>query len=421
MKKLLPFLLFSLPAFADLTVHEWGTFTSVMDSKGERLEGLHLEEEPLPSFVYNIAGPTRMPLPHRRFCGKGEPCVLYNDFNFMAVDQLPLNPIDHGVTQKMETPVIYFYGNPGTKVDVTIDFPQGLISQWYPDAQSFTPKREDANTLGPSHFDFHVTLESPNSLENIPEITSKSIWAPSRITNANVITDDQGHHEKFIFYRGVADFDAHIKVTSHLRTVSIHNLSTELIPDVFVLKTDGQKGQIINMGELRGNDKMSFFTHSLTTLTDDYIQKSKDLLVKSLVRTGLFEDESQALVNTWEKSYFKTPGLRIFYILPRSEVNRILPLNVHSTDANSNINLVRVLVGRIEVITEEEELSTFEQVREQFLKRGIIPASLFTNIFGRFALPKAIRIKQLIGDSIGISSSIYSEMLKLISSKTLEK
>lgn len=39
-----------------LEVHEWGTFTSVQSPDGKDMEGLHHEEEPLPSFVHGRGG-----------------------------------------------------------------------------------------------------------------------------------------------------------------------------------------------------------------------------------------------------------------------------------------------------------------------------------------------------------------------------
>jgi len=88
-------------------VHEWGTFTTVSGSDGKLLTGLEREEEYLPYFVQGHAGVNR-----RR--GKG--------FYF------PLR----GVTVKMETPVIYFYGEPQKNVNVKVGFNGGSISQWYP-------------------------------------------------------------------------------------------------------------------------------------------------------------------------------------------------------------------------------------------------------------------------------------------------
>ena len=37
----------------------------------------------------------------------------------------------------METPVIYFYSKEPQTVDVRVDFPQGIITEWYPQATTF--------------------------------------------------------------------------------------------------------------------------------------------------------------------------------------------------------------------------------------------------------------------------------------------
>ena len=34
-----------------MTVHEWGTFTSVQNEDGEALPGINIDDEPVPSFV----------------------------------------------------------------------------------------------------------------------------------------------------------------------------------------------------------------------------------------------------------------------------------------------------------------------------------------------------------------------------------
>src|SRR5438270_117044 len=88
----------------NLTVHEWGTFTTLHGSEGGTLSGLYFEEEPLPPFVYHFAG-------------------FSPDPNIMPCDN---------VTVKMETPVLYFYSQTQQQVKVHVDFPSGTISQWYP-------------------------------------------------------------------------------------------------------------------------------------------------------------------------------------------------------------------------------------------------------------------------------------------------
>ena len=50
-------------------------------------------------------------------------------------------------------------------------------------------------------------------------------------------------------------------------------------------------------------------------------------------------------------SYFKSPGLRFFYIVPRAWVDKVLPLQV--TGAPTDIT--RVMVGRIELVTDAQK------------------------------------------------------------------
>ena len=53
------------------------------------------------------------------------------------------------------------------------------------------------------------------------------------------------------------------------------------------------------------------------------------------------------MLDTWKLSYFESPGLRVFFLLPRSWIDAHLPLRL-STPAE----ITRVMVGRIELVTE---------------------------------------------------------------------
>src|ERR1700749_3922566 len=84
-----------------LVVHEWGTFLAMNGSDGVSLDGMYHEEHALPGFV------------HAR-----------------SRDQLrlPTSLI------KGETPVIYFYTPQPLRAQVTVTFPTGIWTQWYPQA-----------------------------------------------------------------------------------------------------------------------------------------------------------------------------------------------------------------------------------------------------------------------------------------------
>jgi hypothetical protein len=99
-----------IPAQSDpdtgLVVHEWGTFLAMSGADGATLDGMYHEEHALPGFV------------HAR-----------------SKDQLRMPT----VSLKGETPVIYFYTDRRQEVNVRVKFPEGVWTQWYPQASLVTP------------------------------------------------------------------------------------------------------------------------------------------------------------------------------------------------------------------------------------------------------------------------------------------
>ena len=65
---------------------------------------------------------------------------------------------------------------------------------------------------------------------------------------------------------------------------------------------------------------------------------------------GLFADEARAMLATWRRDWFE-PGLRAFYVLPRPDTDRLLPLTITPAPRA----LERVLVGRLELFEPELE------------------------------------------------------------------
>jgi hypothetical protein len=102
------------------------------------------------------------------------------------------------------------------------------------------------------------------------------------------------------------------------------------------------------------------------------------------------------MLETWRNSWFEE-GLRIFYVMPRKTTDTILPIDIDPQPAA----LVRVLVGRTEMITPEMEKSVTAQlktlsdpsvsVRETALKEinryGRFSESILTQILGHTSDP----------------------------------
>jgi hypothetical protein len=103
-------------------------------------------------------------------------------------------------------------------------------------------------------------------------------------------------------------------------------------------------------------------------------------LERALVDQGLYPREARAMVTTWRDQWF-VDGLRLLYLVPRGVTDRVLPLRV----APAPDELQRVLVGRIEIITPETELSVRELLGSEPNDERAIDT--LRSRFGRFAQP----------------------------------
>lgn len=328
-----------------MVVHEWGTFTTLHATDGTHLSGLYFDEEQLPRFTYQ----------HGDFTKRAE--AVYNKKGF---DISPTNE-PQNVTVKMETPVIYFYSSKSQNATVQVDFPQGIISQWYPQNTSGNKMHDNWDFTKPykGRMKWKVRVLPLNSNKKLtpPQEEETKIWISPRATDANLIESQKREVEKFIFYRGVANFAIPIetKFVSD-NELTVKNTGPNTLPKVFVYekKTDGVEIFWWN-GELKSGaeQKINFSTQSPTKA--DFA-----IFEQALEDMGLYEKEAKAMLATWEQSYFKHPGLRVFWIVPEQKVNELLPLKVSPRPTE----IKRVFMGRIDLLTpafEKELLEVYKQ------------------------------------------------------------
>src|ERR1017187_1097459 len=93
-----------------------------------------------------------------------------------------------------------------------------------------------------------------------------------------------------------------------------------------------------------------------------------------LISQGIFSKEAKAMVATWGDSWFEE-GTRLFYFLPTSVVDSILPLEIRPAPPH----VARVFVGRMEIFT-----PTTKRVIRDAIARG--DSSVFAK-YGRFLNP----------------------------------
>jgi hypothetical protein len=321
---------------ADMTVHEWGTFTTVAGEDGSAVEWLPLGGPvDLPCFVYSFnrmlkGGPRGGPFPDyttARWSLKG--------------------------TVRMETPVLYFYATRPAIVDVAVQFRRGLFSEWYPDAAVNLPPQygmlsrpglTDAETTGSMWWkDVKVLPQAPTALDEsvFPTEQSPSHYYAARMTDASPV-EVKGEREKFLFYRGVAGFDSPIHATlAGDGTVTVTNRAGAEIPQVMLFTRHGSQIGYHVHARLGANQQVTLDRPAADRPLDAVTQE----LERTLVEQGLFVKEAKAMIATWRDSWFED-GTRVFYIVPPSTVDAVLPLSVNPAPKS----IVRVFVGRAELI-----------------------------------------------------------------------
>ena len=310
------------PGYAGLTVHEWGTFTSIAGKDGQVVEWSPLTgSTDLPGFVEH-----------------------FRDVGF----KLGLRG-----TVRMETPVLYFYSSQEQQVSVKVNFAKGLITEWYPRASRVEPT---ANIFDGSLYQkqangsiaWDTVTVSPALRAALPQEAKSSHYYAARMTSATplvVKTPAGEQQEKFLFYRGVSSFQAPLvaRVTADGK-VRVENRVGAEIPNVILFERRGEQ-----MGYRIGRAVQQESTLASPELNGT-VEDLASELVGMLMAQGLYQDEAQAMVETWRDSWFEE-GSRLIYIVPREFVDGILPLAVRPAPAQTE----RVFVGRMELVTPATE------------------------------------------------------------------
>ena len=336
-----------------LVVHEWGTFTSIAGKDGVALEWRPLNgSTDLPEFVHTI-----------QKAGEGLRHARSKN--------------DLVASVRMETPVLYFYSAKEMDIDVKVDFPKGKITEWYPQAGSVS-----------TSIDWGRLKVMPGAAVNLPVDYKESHYYPARETDSAIVQvcasgGKPAQQEKFLFYRGVGTFDLPVSVKLEADKVVLKNPGKDAIAHLIVFENRGGKLGYRLIDGFQGE----------TTIERPPLHQNLESLLHDvsqiLVGSGLYEKEAAAMIKTWRNSWFEE-GVRVFYILPRPATDAVLPITIEPRPSE----LVRVLVGRAEVITPEMEKSVQRQVSMLGDPSPGVREAAQQNIrkYGRFSEPILNRI-----------------------------
>jgi len=329
--------------------HEWGTFTSVQGADGIQLEWNPLVTAELPPFVYNSV---------RRVGGR----IVWEGKSA------------YQTLQRMETPVIYLYSDTPQKVDVTVDFPQGIVTEWYPygkqsaPATGKSPARNGRQVIRWENVEILPRKQNDSLSGALPLENSGSHYYAARATDADYLrvavsgARSWTEHEKFLFYRGVGHFRAPLTVSQLAdgNTLILTNTAPEPLGNLFIYTVRGDEAKFVAVSQLPTGTARTVALRpdkGLAPLSGVRTELAGRLR-EALVGEGLYEREAAAMVQTWDDSWFGEQGTRVLYTLPRTWTDRMLPLTIEPAPRE----VARVMVGRAELISPEMEWNLLKQV-----------------------------------------------------------
>ena len=339
---------------APLVVHEWGTFTSFSGSNGVPANFTPNYTD-LPDFIYVQAGPDSK-------SGR----------------------LDRDGTVSMETPVIYFYSDRDLKASVKVDFPRGWITEWYPFA-STAPSPTGKRTPGQS-MKWDVRLLAGESIP-IPVAHNprdENRYYDARATDSTPLqvevarrNEDRNfdlrggsvvQREKFLFYRGVGTFPPPVSLKAMGGgSVRIANSAGAKVDGLVLVNVQGKKVGFKVLGGLESSGE----ANATIPAAEGNKAELADAMVKLLIATGLFEKEARAMVAIWDSAWFGESGTRLLYLVPRTKTDELLPLTITPKPTD----VVRVLVGRHDFLTPEQEADTDRQVKKGRQARAELEAA----------------------------------------------
>jgi hypothetical protein len=384
-------------------LHEWGTFTTVSGSDGILLSGLEREEEVLPPYAHAHLGLENGQRPNPVELNRilqQHGTLGFNPPNVKAgLGNRPLA----GVTVKMETPVIYFHSDERTPIHakVKVGFNGGTISQWYPQRSggetlpeprpSPDPKnkptllsawRLDFNKPYRGAVEWEIDVLSPAETRDtvLFKPGDNLAWLRARQPVTNAVRTSGGETEGYLFYRGLGNFDPGLKTSvSSDETLHLKNQTGGKIPYLVAFEiADGKLRWTEKTDGLDVKGSISISESDLKSEPAGFCEPLYRAMTSSLAKCGLTDAEARSMVETWWRSYFEAPGLRVFWVLPRETTDRLLPLEVFPSPTET----VRVLVGRSEVLRPRQETQWLTASRKTGDEAGPWNAFVQTDRFG---------------------------------------
>ena len=313
----------------DLMVHEWGVFTVFNDVK---YANVNRKEEwgSLPSFFYR---------------------------------QFPKERL-RWVPSAWDKPIVYFYAKKTPMhVKFKVTFAEGAPVVWWPAVAS--PVEDRPYQTGPDPrkvkpfrslvWDAWIGDEVPSSRNQGAMVKVEDFPLPAdcwlqqaRLPSASRLTvigniegqpkrlfpgmKDRSETERFLYYDGLVPAPDYLRCEKiDAKSLTMKNRAKFDIERLFVI--DRRAKDTIGFAFVDGK-KQPFKAGTSVKIelrpihAEDWPSVGQKQVRQALLDAGLFEPEADSLLKIWEKRLFQADGVTAFHVLPMSEYDRMLPIEI---------------------------------------------------------------------------------------------
>eukprot|EP00752_Nemacystus_decipiens_P014411 g12820.t1 len=323
-----------------LVAHEWGSMKHHVGSNTSEFDLMSEDRSDLPSFVKVWSGTVQLE-------------------GFIV-----------------EKPILYFYTDKPQKVNVNVGYPEGLLTQWYPDVTSFAPQQIKRKKSEKSHPMPRNGTLSWQQVELNPDFAPSLFagvnenhpwWHIVRDTDATPLRTVDARRrqafERFLFYRGAGAYKPMVtpkrSEAGDAFSVTVPFSQIDL-RGVFLVRVNDSGATITHAPLLRATKTLTLAGPKAVKPIGQAADLAKAQLTESLEAAGLFPKEAAGLVKIWGDDMFTTPGERLLYLMPSNEVERVLPLTIDPEPSQT----VRALIAWVELATPEAEQRVMDLVEQ---------------------------------------------------------
>ncbi len=164
---------------------------------------------------------------------------------------------------------------------------------------------------------------------SLPPVDAGDHYGRARETDSAIVetvdANRGSHFEKFLFYRGLGNFELPIKLVALGNDrFEISNSADDASGALLLVRIENGRVRFARLEPVAQHSQIEVNLPSEASTVDALAEA----MVHELTAAGLYNKEALAMVNTWRTSWFGENGTRLLYLVPDKLTEKLLPLAV---------------------------------------------------------------------------------------------